>query len=228
MACIHAICRSTSHSRRQTFSICDTVLCQFRKLKSELLLPLLLSSLTMAILPLNLSAQFLNRVEAGGGWAHATGNSGTDGFNFAGAFRFTPKVSVGVDYDTMWDNSRIGIFETTPVGAVTSKTHLQNLLFGPRIFFSSAQIKKYRFIPFGEAQFGFSHINSQLDSVSMPSMSTSDTAFSWMLGGGADYRFSSRWSGRAKLDLLRTHFTDTGQSRLRFVIGVAYTFGGKE
>ena len=219
---------STSTSCPALFSISDTVVRQSRIIKWRLLLPMLLFSMTIAAFPVSMSAQLLNRVEAGGGWAHSTGNFGTDGFNFAGAFRFTPKVSVGADYDTLWDNSRIGIFDVTQIGAVTSKTHLQNLLFGPRIFFSTTQIRKYRFIPFGEAQFGMSHLNSKIESVSMPSLETSDTAFSWLLGAGADYRFSSRWSGRARLGFLRTHFAETGQSRLRFSIGVAYTFGGTE
>ena len=233
MACIHPICEnrrqpSTSASCPPRFEICDTVVHRFKKIKLGLLTPLLLFSLARAAFPVNVSAQLLNRAEVGGGWAHSTGNSGTDGLNLAGALRFTPKVSIAADYDALWDNSRIGIFELTQVGAVTSKTHLQNLLFGPRIFFSTAQIRKYKFIPFGEAQFGMSHINSKIESVSMPSVETSDTAFSWLLGGGADYRFSGRWSGRFRLGFLRTHFADTGQSRLRFSIGIAYTFRSTE
>ena len=46
-----------------------------------------------------------------------------------------------------------------------------------------------------------------------------------MVGGGADYRLSPHWVARFKLDFLRTHFADTGQSRLRLIFGVAYTFG---
>ena len=46
-----------------------------------------------------------------------------------------------------------------------------------------------------------------------------------MLGGGAGYVLSPHWAARANFDLLRTHFADSGQSRLRFVLGVAYTFG---
>jgi outer membrane protein OmpA-like peptidoglycan-associated protein len=46
-----------------------------------------------------------------------------------------------------------------------------------------------------------------------------------MFGGGADYRLSPHWVGRFKVDFLRTHFADTGQSRLRFSFGIAYTFG---
>ena len=46
-----------------------------------------------------------------------------------------------------------------------------------------------------------------------------------MVGGGADYRLASHWMGRFKVDFLRTHFADTGQSRVRLGFGIAYTFG---
>ena len=35
-----------------------------------------------------------------------------------------------------------------------------------------------------------------------------------MVGGGADYRLASHWVGRFKVDFLRTHFADDGQSRI--------------
>jgi ketosteroid isomerase-like protein len=49
-----------------------------------------------------------------------------------------------------------------------------------------------------------------------------------MLGGGADYLFSDHWSGRANVDFLRTHLANEGQSRLRLVLGIRYTFGSRE
>jgi hypothetical protein len=48
-----------------------------------------------------------------------------------------------------------------------------------------------------------------------------------MLGGGAEYLFSPHWSGRANLDFLRTHLANEGQSRLRLVLGIRYTFGSR-
>lgn len=44
----------------------------------------------------------------------------------------------------------------------------------------------------------------------------------------AEYLLSPHWSGRANLDLLRTHIANEGQSRLRLVIGLTYTFGARE
>jgi opacity protein-like surface antigen len=167
-------------------------------------------------------------LELAGGWAHITSNQGTDGFNFGAGWNFTNRVMLAADYDTTWDDSRIGTFELTSIGAVTSKSHLQNWLFGPRVFFGSGEVHSRTIHFFGEAQFGFSHLHSKISLANTPDITTADTAFSWMLGGGADYVITPHWTARGKLDFLRTHLADTGQSRLRLAIGVAYTFGTRE
>lgn len=196
---------------------------QPKNLHFSLLLPALL--LCWLAFPANTSAQGL---ELAGGWAHITGNQGTDGFNLGAGWNFTNKVLLAADYDTAWDNSRIGTFEVTSIGAVTSKAHLQNWMFGPRVFFGRGEVHNRTIHFFGEAQFGLSHLNSTIAQPTLPDISTSDTAFSWMLGGGADYVISPHWTARGKLGFLRTHFADAGQSRLRLAIGVAYTFGNRE
>jgi outer membrane protein OmpA-like peptidoglycan-associated protein len=103
-------------------------------------------------------------------------------------------------------------------------SHLQNVLFGPRIFFSTKWTDKHRLTPFGEAEFGVSHLSQDVEQQNQPTVSASDTAFSWMLGGGVDYRLFSHFSARGNLDLLRTHFANQGQSHLRLVLGIDYTF----
>jgi hypothetical protein len=197
------------------------------KLACTLLLALFTFSLTA-------QAQFAKRnVEFNGGWAHVTGDQGMDGFNAGAALYFTPRVSIAADYDGVYDTSTIGPFSISQLGPVVVKSHLQNFLFGPRVFFpglikskTNAQIRHLR--PFAEAQFGISHLNS---SVAEPQQSlhqsTSDNAFTWMLGGGVDYRLSAHWSARGKLDLERTHFSDEGQSRLRLALGLTYAFGSR-
>jgi len=166
-------------------------------------------------------------LELAGGWAYISGNNG-NGFNVGAGWYFTNHVQIAADYDSTWKDNIIGTFQLTSIGMVTQKTHLQNWLFGPRIFFYNGEIHKRRINVFGEAQFGFSHTNTKIELVSMPSTSTSDNGFSWMLGGGADYTINRHWTARGKVDLLRNHFANTGQSRLRLGIGVAYTFGARE
>ena len=183
--------------------------------------------LAFLVLCLTASAQ---KIELNGAVMHISGNQGLDGFNVGAALWFNHRVSIAADYDGVWDTSQIGQFELTPTGQVVSKSHLQNYLFGPRIFFpgliKAKEKRVANLLPFGEAQFGISHLNTTLEQPAADlSQSSSDSGFSWMLGGGVDYRFSPHWVGRLKVDLLRTHLADAGQSRFRLGAGVAYTFG---
>jgi hypothetical protein len=166
-------------------------------------------------------------LELSGGYAHLTGDSGLDGFNVGVSWWFTHRVSIAADYDNVYDTSVIGQFASTSIGQIVSKSHLQEIILGPRIFFSSHEIHKHPLAPFAEAQFGESHLNSKIQQVAT-SVSTSGTDFAWMVGGGADYSFTPHWAARAKLDFLRTHFSDQGQSRLRFALEVVYTFGERD
>ncbi len=176
-------------------------------------------------MPQTIRAQGL---EIGGGWSHVTGDNGTDGFNVGAAWWFTKRVTLAADYDSTWDRSTLTNFAFTQVGAITTKSHLQSFVVGPRVFFSTEWTDKHKLNPFGEAQFGASHLNQNVSQVGMPTLSASDTAFTWLLGGGADYLFSPHWSGRANLDFVRTHLANGGQSRLRLVLGIKYTFGNRE
>src|SRR5262249_33955941 len=135
-------------------------------------------------------------LEVGGGWAHVTGNNGTDGFNVGAAWYFTKRIAIAGDYESTWDTNTLGTFTFTSVGAIAVHSHLQDALFGPRIFFDTKWTDKYRLSPFGEAQFGVSHLNQSVSSQTLPSVTGTDTGFSWMLGGGVNYRLSSHWSAR--------------------------------
>jgi opacity protein-like surface antigen len=167
-------------------------------------------------------------LEVSGGWAHVTGDFGTDGFSVGAAWWFTPHVTIAADYDGTWDTSSLSNFAFTQIGAIAVHSHLQSVLLGPRIFFSTGWTEKHKLNPFAEAEFGVSHLSQKVTQVNMPTVSASDSAFSWMLGGGADYLISPHWSGRAKLDFLRTHLANEGQSRARLVLGITYTFGSRE
>jgi outer membrane protein OmpA-like peptidoglycan-associated protein len=169
-------------------------------------------------------------VELSGGYVHVSGDSGLDGLNVGAALWVTHRVSLALDYDSAWDTSHLGVFELTSTGAIVTKSHLQDFLVGPRISFPGLLRNKKTFLPrlwpFAEVQIGASILSSSLvEPTQNLSQSASDSAFSWMVGGGADYRLSPKWVARFKLDILRTHFADTGQSRLRPAIGIAYTFG---
>jgi opacity protein-like surface antigen len=179
------------------------------------------SAIMLVLLP-HASAQNL---EFMGGWAHSTGDFGLDGLDAGVAAMFTSRVGLAFNFDSMWDTSKIGTFELTSVGQTVVKNFMEDGLIGPRVFFAQKKIKKkYVLSPFGEAQFGESYLSTTIQQQQTGlNQTASDTAFSWMLGGGVDYVVAGHWSVRGNLDFLRTHFSDTGQSRLRFVLGVAYT-----
>jgi hypothetical protein len=128
-----------------------------------------------------------------------TGNNGTDGFNFGAAWNFTQHTQIAADYDTTWDDTILGTFQLTPVGTVTSKSHLQNWLFGPRVFFYSGDFHKRRFNVFGEAQFGFSHLKSKLEMVALPTVSTaSSRPWADAAAGSASHQSSRAGSIRVR------------------------------
>jgi hypothetical protein len=158
------------------------------------------------------------------GYVHASGDSGLNGFDVGAALWFSRRVSIAFNYERAANSSTLGNFGLTTAGLISTKSTLQNWLFGPRIFFPNKQFTSFEFIPFGEFQIGASHLSQSLSQTGVPSQSASDTAGTWMLGGGADYVFNPHWAARVNLDLLRTHFANTGQSRFRFVLGINYTF----
>lgn len=190
----------------------------------KLCFPLLIVLLGMLSTPGTLPAQGL---ELNGGWSHATGDFGTDGFEVGGAWWFTKRVTLAGNYDNAWDTSNLTAFQFTQVGSMAVHSHLQSVLLGPRIFFSTDWTTRHKLNPFGEAQFGVSDLSQKVSQVNS-SVSNSDSAFSWMLGGGAEYLLSPHWSGRVNMGFLRTHLENEGQSRLRFVVGLTYTIGPRE
>jgi opacity protein-like surface antigen len=184
-------------------------------------------------------------LEFSGAWVHISGDDGLNGFDVGTAFWFSRRVSLAFDYDSGWNTSSLGVFALTRVGLISTHSHIDDWLIGPRIHFpfpkgKNAPIapecnctpgKKYieRLRPFVEAQFGASHLGETVDQPSTGlSESATDNAFTWMLGAGADYHINPHWDARAKFDLLRTHFADSGQSRFRFALGVAYTIGARQ
>jgi opacity protein-like surface antigen len=164
-------------------------------------------------------------LELSTGWAHVTGDEGTDGFAVGGAWWFSKVVTLGLNYDDSWDTSPLTNFNITALGAVVTKSHLQNLMVGPRIFFTTDWTTKHKLVPFVENQYGYSFLAQTVRIATVGQAEASSDKFSWLLGGGAEYLFNPHWSARINLDLLRTHFADEGQSHLRMVIGLTYTFG---
>ena len=189
---------------------------------------ILFTFLAFVVTPMLSGTALGQGLELNGGWSHITGNFGTDGFNVGGAWYFTPKVSFAADYDDTWDSTNLSTFQFTKIGAIAVHSQLWDFMIGPRIFFATGWTDEHKLIPFGELQFGVSDLNQRIQQANAGSFTGSDKEFAWLLGGGIDYLFSPHWSGRAKLDYLRTHFVSEGQSHLRLVVGITYTLGSRE
>jgi len=172
-----------------------------------------------------------HRFEVGGGYAHISGDGGMDGFNVGASFFLAPKISLGFNYDSVWDTSTLGSFALTNVGLTVTNSHMQDYMAGGRIYFpgvlkpNCGLTGKLPILhPFVQAQFGESNLYSKVTSVNVGTISSSDTRFTWLLGGGADINFSEHWYARGSADLVRTHFADVGQSRIRVILGIAARF----
>ena len=100
-----------------------------------------------------------------------------------------------------------------------------NIQGGPRFFFKKA-FRNPKFIPFAHLLYGVSHESTDIEFVGsdFDIGSSSDTNWSWSLGIGADYWFNNKWAFRAKVDWLKTHFQDEGQSKARFTFQANYNF----
>jgi hypothetical protein len=94
---------------------------------------------------------------------------------------------------------------------VSASTHIENVLFGPRV---SVPVGKFR--PFGEAMIGIAHANTNGFG--------SDTSFSTALGGGLDYRLIRLVAWRFEGDFVRTSLFNGTQHNARISTGIVVHF----
>lgn len=159
-------------------------------------------------------------IEFNGGYQHASGDGGLDGFTVGLGWNPIPSFQLYLNYDGLFDHSTLGSFALTNVGLTTVNSHMQGFLTGPRFFLPGlfeghGRVKGHRLIPFIDAGFGEISLKSELSSGILGNVSASDTAFAWALQGGADYRVYPHFTIRGNVGLLRTHFANSGQSRIR-------------
>jgi hypothetical protein len=172
----------------------------------------------------------VGQLEVGAQYTHLTGNDGLDGLSASVGWQFNRRVTLVGQGDLLWDTSRAGVFDLAPnVGAVSLNSNLQDILGGARVrvigFKPLKSIEKRKLLPFGELLFGVSRLSQRVkDSQGTVSIQAADRAFTWVLGGGLDYTLSGKWLARTNIDLVRTHFVDAGQTRMRLSIGLAHVF----
>jgi len=108
--------------------------------------------------------------------------------------------------------------------ALFLNTRAHECLFGPQLSYRTEKIT-----PFAHSFFGASHVT---ESVSIPfpvpappiSISTSQTGFAMVLGGGLDYNLTGRLAWRAQTDYLMTRLFNHTQNNFRFSTGIVFRF----
>lgn len=94
-----------------------------------------------------------------------------------------------------------------------ASAHIHSVLFGPR---ASLSVGKFR--PFVHGLVGVAHASLT------GSSNFSDTARSWAIGGGVDYRLAKGIGWRFQADDLNTNSFGKTQSNFRLSTGVAFHF----
>jgi len=156
-------------------------------------------------------------------------------FIYGGRDDYRWQLAIGAD----WIRFRSSIFDASAVGVNTSVTYFTNEWFGvegnistdfaPQIF-DREHVKllifgggpkiawrERKWEPWAHAILGLAHEQPQ-------TAGNSKNAFAVKLGGGADYRFNPRFSGRLEADWVRTLFFSQSQNNFELMGGVVFHF----
>jgi hypothetical protein len=156
-------------------------------------------------------------------------------FIYGGRDDFRWQLGVGAD----WIRFRSSIFNASAVGVNSSVTYFMNEWFGVEGAFSSGfapeifeneHVKVFNYgggpkiawrerqwEPWLHAIFGGAHEQPQ-------TAGFSKNSYAIQVGGGADYRFNPRFSGRLEADWVRTGFFGEGQDNFLLTGGVVFHF----
>ncbi len=180
-------------------------------------LPFAMALLLLAIPAL---AQTENpRFDIYGGYSHV-GNYGIGLSGWIASANFSLFHGLGIEGDINGEYGSEGLGQAAQLlpnvpNSIGSRMH--NFNFGPNYTYRGSSGK---LDGFGHLLFGFSHTN-----VNAADIGKGDTAFSWVLGGGADYNFTTHWGARGQIDLLHTDFFNSGQNHGRISFGLVYHLG---
>jgi hypothetical protein len=156
-------------------------------------------------------------------------------FVYGGRDDFRWQLAIGAE----WIRFRSSIFNASAVGINTSVTYFTNEWFGiegsvstgfaPEIF-DKEHVKllvygagpkiawrEKKWEPWAHAIFGGSHEQPQ-------TAGNSRNSYAIEAGGGADYRFNPRLSGRLEADWVRTGFFSQSQNNFQLMGGVVFHF----
>ena len=169
-----------------------------------------------SVLLLSAAAMAEDKADIFGGYQYLHANSGVsgvggfnlNGWNGAVSGYFNRYLGLTADLS--------GTYGTPSVQGVGVSTHLYTYMFGPVVRARAGKLE-----PFAHALFGGAHISASVNGAG----STSDSGFSWALGGGVDYKFLPHIAIRVgQFDFLQTHISGDSQNNFRYSGGVVIRF----
>ena len=98
-----------------------------------------------------------------------------------------------------------------PCATVTVNSHIDNLLFGPRVSVPVGPVR-----PFAEALFGGTHVSTHDFG--------NDNSFATAVGGGLDFRMLRILAWRFQGDYIHTHLFNAPQNNVRLSTGIVLRF----
>jgi opacity protein-like surface antigen len=158
----------------------------------------------------------------------SAGRANLNGWTGSLEGRIVPHVGLVADFSQTFGTQTIQ-FDCPGIGCPLTENvnaHEYNLLFGPRVSFSTGKLR-----PFAEALFGVGHLDGNGQGIRPLSGST--TSFAMALGGGVDYRIIRPIALRLEGDYIQTHFFSANassqfvrqtQNNARLSAGIVFRF----
>jgi hypothetical protein len=150
----------------------------------------------------------------------ASGSAGLNGWNASAEMKFLPLIGIVGDFSGHYGSQTV----TAVCGFIAACVNIQekmdstvyHFLVGPQLSFSIGRVR-----PFAHALFGAGHLS---ESATARPFSAADTAFSYAIGGGIDYRLLGPLRWRVQGDFLRDQFFGPTQNNFRFSTGPVLHF----
>lgn len=151
----------------------------------------------------------------------SSGSSGLNGWNAAAELKFLPLIGLVGDVSGHYGSQTVTAvcgFVPPPCPTVLEPMDITeyHFLVGPQLSFSIGRVR-----PFAHVLFGAGHLS---ESTKAQPFSASDTAFSYALGGGIDYRLLGPLRWRVQGDFLNDRFFGNSQDNFRFSTGPVLHF----
>ena len=150
-----------------------------------------------------------------------SGSSGLNGWNAAAELKFLPLIGLVGDVSGHYGSQTVTAvcgFVPPPCPTVREPMDITeyHFLVGPQLSFSIGRVR-----PFAHVLFGAGHLSERTKA---QPFSASDTAFSYALGGGIDYRLLGPLRWRVQGDFLNDRFFGNSQDNFRFSTGPVLHF----